>query len=95
MTTAWHALTSPWGLVCLGAYAVIVVVLLAANHAAHREEPDSVFRIVSMYPPPVPESDRAWLSPWPSAVDDAALTDLEFVSLIATTWEWPDTEDAS
>ena len=51
------------------------------------------------YPPPVPpparrEPDAAWLSVWPSVVDDDELTDLEFVSLIASTWDWPDTEDA-
>lgn len=48
--------------------------------------------------PPVPtqaDIDATWLSAWPSAVDDDALCDAEFVSLISTTWEWPDREDAS
>ena len=38
--------------------------------------------------------DATWLAAWPSVVDDDELTDLEFVSLIASTWQWPDTEDA-
>jgi hypothetical protein len=97
---AWHTVTSPFGLCVLAAYALLVVLVLGANFRAHRKptpQRDHVFRIVSCYPPPVPESDAEWLAAWPSAVDDDALCDAEFVSLINSNfyWPWPDSEDAA
>jgi hypothetical protein len=97
MTAALHALGSPFGLTCLGLYAVAVVVLLLANHGAHRK-PDPTWTDWTLSQPPVPtqaEVDAAWLADQPCAVDDDALCDAEFVSLISTTWQWPDTEDAA
>ena len=72
-----------------------------ADDAQRVQYPPPVPPTVNWLPllPPVPPparsaDDAAWLSVWPSALDDDELTDLEFVSLIASTWDWPDTEDA-
>lgn len=90
MTAALHAVASPWS---LAAYALLCVLVLGANHVGHRK-PSPSWTDLTVEQPPVPEPDAEWLAVWPDAVDDDALCDAEFVSLIATTWDWPDREDA-
>ena len=50
------------------------------------------------YPPPVPApraaDDAAWLDAWPTEVDEDALINAEFVSMISAAWHWSP-EDAA
>jgi hypothetical protein len=85
--TAWHAVTSPWGLLYLGAYAVLVVLILCANHAAHRK-PSPPWTDMTLSQPPVPtqaDVDATWLDPWPVGDDDE--TRLRFDQIVSAE-EW-------
>jgi hypothetical protein len=76
----------------LGIYTVIIAGIMLGNYRWQRAQARMV-RIASNYPPPPPactqaEIDACWLDAWPSEVDEAALMNREFESMISAAWYW-------